>query len=74
MTFGVTLQSGGGIPGCEPGVFPPVCSHPPGVVFLPTVALRPTRSAMWSCGQNCRPFPEGKMKGGVRLGIKSRRK
>ncbi len=28
MTFGVTLQSGGGIPGCEPGVFPPVCSHP----------------------------------------------
>lgn len=48
--FNSTLQSGGTIPGCEAGTFPPVCTHPLAWYFYrrTPVAPRFTRVVLWT--------------------------
>ena len=50
MAFGVLLEDSGGIIGCEPGVFPPVCGHPLAWYFHRKMPAAPqiTRVILWT--------------------------
>lgn len=48
--FIAVMQTGGAIPGCEPGVFPPICTHPLGWYFHRRTPIAPqiTRVILWA--------------------------
>ena len=50
MAFGATMQNGGALPGCEAGVFPPICTYPLAWYFFRRTPVVPqvTRVILWT--------------------------